>query len=431
MFNEKRIYQVLDIMRKTTKKDANKTMKQLLQNMRDGRTSVAEVPVPSVRPGTALVRTVNSLVSAGTERMLVEFAGKSLISKAKSRPDLIRQVIDKSRREGILPTIQAAFNRLDQPLSLGYSSAGIIIKVGSDMEGFEPGMPVTCAGGGYAVHAEYAVVPKNLLVPLPPSVDFESAAFTTLGAIALHGFRLAAPQLGENIAVIGLGLLGLLTVGIARAAGCAVFGTDINPERVSLAQSMGAVAAHTSEALSSGQSFTNGQGFDAILICADTPSNEPIELAGQLARDRAQVVVIGAVGLKVPRKVYYDKELQLKVSRSYGPGRYDTNYEEKGLDYPIGYVRWTERRNMAEFVNLLASGQLNVQPLITHRFPIERAAEAYELITGKRKQPFLGILLTYPETTKEAKRQIRLTTSHITPTHELRLGVLGAGNYAL
>ena len=406
-------------------------MKLLLQNMKDGKTSIAEVPIPSVKPGTALVRTVNSLVSAGTERMVVEFASKSLIGKAQSRPDLVRQVIDKSRREGILSTVQAVLNRLDQSLPLGYSSAGIIVEVGSNMEGFEPGMPVACAGGSYAVHAEYVVIPKNLLVPLPPNVDFESAAFTTLGAIALHGFRLAAPQLGENTAVIGLGLLGLLTVGIARAAGCAVFGTDINQERVTLAQSMGVTATLTSEALTAGQSFTGGQGFDAVLICADTPSNEPIELAGQLARDRAQVIVVGAVGLSVPRKVYYDKELQLKISRSYGPGRYDTNYEEKGLDYPIGYVRWTEKRNMIEFVNLLASGQLNVQQLITHRFPIEHATEAYELITGKRKEPFLAILLTYPKTTEqEVEKKIRLATTHVSSTHELRLGVLGAGNYA-
>lgn len=406
-------------------------MKQLLQNMKDGKTMVVDIPIPQVRQRTALVRTVNSLVSAGTERMVVEFAEKSLIGKARSRPDMVRQLIEKSRREGIFSTIQAAFNRLDQPLPLGYSSSGIIVEVGSNMEGFHPGMPVACAGGGYAVHAEYVVVPKNLLVPLPPNVDFESAAFTTLGAIALHGFRLATPQLGENVAVIGLGLLGLLALGIARAAGCAVFGTDINPDRVTLAQSLGAVAVHTSEAAAAGNAFTNGQGFDVVLICADTSSSEPIELAGQLARDRARVIVIGAVGLNVPRKIYYDKELQLKVSRSYGPGRYDPNYEEKGIDYPIGYVRWTENRNMAEFVNLLANGQLNIHPLITHRFPIEQAAEAYELITGKRKEPFLGILLTYPEVSSPGeKKQIRLALSQVEPAHPLKLGVLGAGNYA-
>lgn len=406
-------------------------MKQLLQNMKDGKTIVVDTPIPQARPGTALVRTVNSLVSAGTERMIVEFAGKSLIGKARSRPDLVRQVIDKSRREGILPTIQAAFNRLDQPLPLGYSSAGIIVKLGDGMEGFEPGMPVACAGGGYAVHAEYAVVPKNLLVPLPHNVDFESATFATLGGIALHGFRLASPQLGESVAIIGLGLLGLLAAGIARAAGCAVFGVDINPERVALAQSLGIKATLTPEALTAGQAFTNEQGFDIVLICADTPSSDPVELAGLIARDRAQVIVIGAVGLNIPRKIYYDKELQLKVSRSYGPGRYDAQYEEKGLDYPIGYVRWTEKRNLTEFVHLLASEQLNVRPLITHRFPIERATEAYELITGKRKESFLGVLLTYPETKEPKSGQlIHLLPPRTTQVDSWRLGVLGAGNFA-
>jgi len=325
-------------------------MKQLLQNLRNGETIVAEVPMPTLKPGMALVQTGASLVSAGTERMLVEFAEKSLVGKARSRPDLLRQVMDKARREGLLTTIEAAFNRLDQPMALGYSSAGTIIAVGEGLRDFQVGQRVACAGGGYAVHAEYGVVPQNLLAPLPDNVDFEAAAFATLGAIALHGFRLAEPQLGERIAVIGLGLLGLLAVGIANAAGCQVFGVDLDPARVALAQRMGALAVRRDQAEEAALSFGRGQGCDAVLICADTPSADPVELAGTIARDRARVVAVGAVGLQIPRKIYYEKELFFVNSRSYGPGRYDPVYEERGIDYPPGYVRWTEGRNLEAFV---------------------------------------------------------------------------------
>jgi len=406
-------------------------MKQVLQNMRDGKTTVTEVPLPSLRSGTALVRTCASLVSAGTERMVVEFAEKSLLGKARSRPDLVRQVLNKARREGLLPTVEAAFNRLDQPMALGYSSAGVIEQVGAGLSGFKPGDRVACAGGGYAVHAEYALVPKNLLVPLPAAVDYESAAFATLGAIALHGFRLAHPQLGEKVAIIGMGLLGLLAAGIAKAAGCQVFGVDLSPARVELACRLGFPTVQRADALAEGRSFTAGQGFDSILICADTRSNDPVELAGLLARDRASVVAVGAVGFQIPRKVYYEKELEFLVSRSYGPGRYDPSYEERGQDYPIGYIRWTEGRNIAAFVDLLANGLVDVKPLISHRFPIEQAAEAYELITGKTGQPFLGVLLTYPEAPAQAQTTLMHIEAPVTPpAASISLGVLGAGNYA-
>ncbi|HSQ18703.1 MAG TPA: zinc-binding alcohol dehydrogenase, partial [Anaerolineales bacterium] len=371
-------------------------MKQLLQNLKNGQTTIAEVPAPVLRPGAVLVRTAASLVSAGTERMVVEFAEKSLVGKARSRPDLVRQTIDKARREGLLTTLEAVFNRLDQPMALGYSSAGTVIAVGAGVQGFHPGDRVACAGGGYAVHAEIALVPQNLLAHLPDNVDFESGAFTTLGAIALHGFRLAESQLGERVGVIGLGLLGLLAVGIAQAAGCQVFGVDLDPARVALAEQMGARAVLRPQAEEAAQAFTHGRGLDAILICADTPSADPVELAGVIARDRAKVVAVGAVGLSLPRKIYYEKELSFINSRSYGPGRYDPAYEEKGQDYPPGYVRWTEGRNLQAFADLLASRRLDVTPLISHRFPIDQAPEAYELITGKRKEPFLGVLLTYP-----------------------------------
>jgi len=407
-------------------------MKQLLQNLRDGKAAVVEVPVPTPKPGSVLVRNAVSLISAGTERMVVDFAGKSLFGKARSRPDLVRQVLDKARREGVLTTLDAVFNRLDQPMALGYSSAGTVVAVGADVEGLKPGDRVACAGGGYAVHAEYVVVPKHLLAALPEEVDFESAAFTTLGAIALHGFRLAETQIGERIAVIGLGLLGLLSVGIARAAGCSVFGVDLDPRRIALAEQMGAIAVPRSAAEESGRSLSEGRGFDAVLICADTPSSDPVELAGLLARERAKVIAVGAVGLSLPRKIYYEKELQFVVSRSYGPGRYDPQYEEGGVDYPYGYVRWTEGRNLQAVVALLASGKLDVKPLITHRFPIEQGEVAYDLISGKSGQPFLGVLLTYPqgEEWTAPLRRVELRPQNQPLEGLPGLGVLGAGNYA-
>src|SRR5690242_12069230 len=281
-------------------------MKQLLQNMKTGKSSVEDVPVPTPQEGQALVKVVASLVSAGTERMVVEFAEKSLVGKARSRPDLVKQVLDKARREGLVNTAQAAFNRLDQPMALGYSSAGKIVALGEAMEGFQVGQRVACAGGGYAVHAEYNVVPRNLLTPLPDAVDFESAAFTTLGAIALHGFRLSEPQIGENVAVIGMGLLGLLAAQIGMAAGCNVLGIDIDPARIALASSLGLRAVHRQEAVDSSSAFTANRGFDVVLICADTFSNDPVELAAVIARDRARVVATGAVGLTFPRKIYYE-----------------------------------------------------------------------------------------------------------------------------
>jgi predicted dehydrogenase/threonine dehydrogenase-like Zn-dependent dehydrogenase len=384
------------------------------------------------------VRTAASLLSAGTERMLVEFAGKSLIGKARSRPDLVRQAIDKARREGLLTTLESAFNRLDQPMPLGYSSAGTVASVGEGLSGFQEGDRVACAGGGFAVHAEYAVVPRNLLARLPEEVDFESAAFTTLGAIAMHGFRLSHAALGERVAVIGLGLLGLLAVQIARAAGCKTFGVDLDPTRVALANQLGVDAVQRDQAEQAAQSFSCGAGLDVVLICADTSSADPVELAGTIARDRASVVAVGAVGLSLPRKLYYEKELSFVNSRSYGPGRYDPHYEEGGVDYPPGYVRWTEGRNLQAFVDLLAQGLVDVKPLITHRFPIDEAPKAYDLIAGERSQPSLGVLLTYPTTSSTLSvpspvsiaESYRPSTGIRTPAGGVRLGVLGAGNFA-
>ena len=411
-------------------------MKQLLQNINNGETVIVDVPIPQVQAGMALVHTRASLVSVGTERMLVEFGGKSLLGKALSRPDLVKQMADKARREGVLSTVEAAFNRLDQPMPLGYSSSGVIELIGEGLQGFKVGDRVACAGGGYAVHAEYALVPHNLLALLPEQVDFDSGAFTTLGAIALHGFRLSKAQLGETVGVIGLGLLGLLAVEIASAAGCQVFGVDLDETRVKLASQMSATAVLRPQAVEAALAFSHGRGLDNILICADTPTADPVELAGEIARDRGHVVAIGAVGLTLPRKIYYQKELSFINSRSYGPGRYDPAYEEAGQDYPIGYIRWSEGRNMEAFVDLLAKGQVDVKALITHRFPIENAPEAYDLITGKTNHSFLGVLLTYPEATSSkvklqvANEPVKKTSLPISGVNSVRLGVLGAGNFA-
>ena len=407
-------------------------MKQILQNMRKGATSVVEVPVPQVQLKTALVRTAASLVSSGTERMLVEFAEKNLINKARSRPDLAKQVVDKIRREGVLPTIEKTLNRLDQPMVLGYSCSGTILSCGEGLKGFKPGDRVVCAGGGHAVHAEYVVIPQNLLAHLPQNVDFESGAFAALGAIALNGFHLAHLQVGETVAIIGLGLLGLITGKIAQAAGCMVFGVDLDMKRVNRARKMGIHSELNKSSETTGSSFTKNRGFDAVLICADTPSSDTVELAGQLVRNRGHVISIGSVGLNLPRKPYYDKEIFFQVSRSSGPGRYDKTYEEDGIDYPLGYVRWTEGRNLEGFLNLLAQGKITVDDLITHRFPIEQATRAYDLITGKLSEDFLGVILTYPpqKAVKPVTRvQIQNKISH-SSSKDINLGVLGAGNYA-
>jgi predicted dehydrogenase len=409
-------------------------MKQVVQNIRQGRTEIVEIPCPQPTPGAVLVRTAASVVSVGTERMVVEFAARSLVGKARSRPDLVRQVLQKARREGVFSALDAAFKRLGQPMTLGYSSAGTVLETGDGVGEFHPGDRVACAGGGHAIHAEFAVVPVNLLAPVPDNVTLEEAAFTTLGAIALHGFRLSESVLGENVAVIGLGLLGLLTAQIAAAAGCRVFGVDLDPVRVKLAKKIGiAAAAPRADAEDAARTFTASRGFDAVIVCADTPSSDPLALAGAICRDRGRVIAVGATGMAIPRKPYYEKEIDFRISRSYGPGRYDPLYEEAGVDYPIGYVRWTEQRNLAAFLEMLASGKVVLSPLITHRFALGDAAEAYRLISGKarKKESFLGVLLTYPKDSAPVKSiGLRPAAARPAAADTVRLGVLGAGNFA-
>ena len=407
-------------------------MKQVVQEAKSGEIRVLEVPVPAVRPGMALIRTRASLVSPGTERAASQFASKSLLGKARQRPDLVRQVLNKARLEGPLSALSAVQNRLNEPLTPGYASAGIVVRVGEGLTGFKVGDRVACAGGGYAVHAEFGLVPGNLMALLPERVDFEAGAFATLGAIAMHGFRLAEVQLGDRVAVVGLGLLGQLALSVVAASGCEAFGVDVDNGRVELARRRGFQAALRPDALDAGLTATQGTGFDAVLICAATADDDPVALAGDLARDRARIVAIGDVGLKIPRRVYYQKELNLVVARSYGPGRYDPLYEEAGHDYPIGYVRWTEGRNLASFLQLVDSGRLELAQLITHRIPVEQAVEAYRLIQ-ERSEPSLGVLLIYPEADEEAARQavtLELGPREARREAEVRLGVLGAGHFA-
>lgn len=405
-------------------------MKQVIQNNRSGTILVEELPAPLPSAGFVQVQNAFSLVSAGTERMLLEFAEKNLLQKAQARPDLVKQVLHKAQVEGLVPTLTAAFNRLDQPMELGYSSAGSVLNLGEGSTRFHVGQRVACAGAGHAVHAEVITVPENLLVNIPDSVSFEEAAFTTVAAIAMHGFRLANPSIGESVAVIGLGMLGLLAAQIAKAAGCRVLGIEPNPLRRKVAEELGISTANLEEAAGKAKNFSRDLGIDCILICADGASSDPVELAAHIARDKAKVVALGAVGLNLPRKAFYEKELSVVISRSYGPGRYDYEYEEKGLKYPIGQVRWTETQNLQAVMDLLESGALNVKPLITHIFEIANAPQAYSLIANKT-EPSLGVLLKYPEHEQEFANLITLAPASQTKTmNTVTLGVLGAGNYA-
>lgn len=414
-------------------------MKQVLQHARTGEITVEEVPAPQLLPGCVLVRIAASVVSAGTERASTEFARKNLLQKAQSRPDLVREVISKVQRDGILSAIQAVRSRLDQPQNPGYSSAGTVIAVGEGVTDIQPGKRVACAGAGLAVHAEIACIPRLLVAQIPATdageVSLDEAAFATLGAVALHGIRTSEVKLGDLVAIIGLGLLGQLTVQLLKSAGCRVLGMDIDPSRADLARQMGADAVASSAAAFRELCLetSRGMGVDSVLVTAETPSSDPVNLAGEIARDRAVVVAVGTVGMDIERKAYYGKELDFRISRSYGPGRYDSAYEQKGRDYPIGYVRWTETRNMEAFVQLLAEKKINVGSLITHRFPIERAQSAYELIGGRTREPFLGVVIQYTGTADESRTLtlIRHTRAQASARQsQVAVGLLGAGGFA-
>ncbi len=408
-------------------------MKQLLQNLRTGEGSVADVPVPVVQPGRVLVRTAASLVSAGTERALAEVGQKGLLGKARERPELVGKVWQKVKTDGLRQALEDVRDKLDQSHAVGYSAAGIVIEAAKDVTEFQAGDRVSCAGTDYASHAEVISVPRNLCVHLPDQLSFEEGAFGTVGAIALQGVRLAEPTLGESIVVIGLGLVGQLTLQLLKANGCRVFGVDIDEARIQLARVSGADdGCIPEEAIEKVMAWSRGRGADACIIAAATASNGPIELAGEISRLKGRVIAVGMIGMDVPRNVYYQRELTLKVSLSYGPGRYDPDYEEHGQDYPIAYVRWTEGRNIEAFLDLLAAGRIDVKPLITHRFSIEDARRAYQLISGGTDQEYLAMLLTY-DTEGEIKRRVEnQSVDKKTAPRAARVGVglIGAGGYA-
>jgi polar amino acid transport system substrate-binding protein len=403
-------------------------MKQVVQSYRTGELKVADVPAPGAGAGRLLVATRASLISSGTEKQLMDLAKASLAGKAMARPDLVRRVVRSVQRDGLRPAIGKVLSRLDTPVPLGYSLAGEVIEAGRGVNGHAAGDRVACAGAGLACHAEINAVPMNLAVPIPAGVDDEAASFVSLGAIALQGVRQAAPTLGERVLVLGLGLIGLLTVQILKAAGCRVIGFDPNPQRANLARELGADTAVAADVDGAVAGFTGGYGADAVIITASTTSSEPLNQAADVSRLKGRIVVVGMVGMTIDREPFYKRELELRLSMSYGPGRYDAGYEQEGHDYPLPYVRWTEQRNMEAFLALVAEGRVTPKRLVTHRFTIAEAGQAYDLM--ERGEPYLAIALTYPDSAgpQTARRIERVKV----PAGAGAIGVafVGLGNYA-
>ncbi|RNI37487.1 oxidoreductase [Hanamia caeni] len=406
-------------------------MNQLIQNFKTGKLYVDEVPLPSISEGMVLVENHYSLISSGTEKGTVKVAKANLLGKAKQRPDLVAQVLQNIKKEGLSATINKVKTKLDSLKALGYSSAGTVLASLDTKGSFQPGDRVACAGQDYASHAEIVAIPQNLCVKIPDNVSFEQAAFTTLGAIALQGVRQASPLVGEKVCVIGLGLLGQLTGQLLKANGCDVFGIDLSESMITLANQISvhkALNRNDPNLLSVCENFTNGQGFDSIIITAAAPTNDPIILSTELCRKKGKIIVVGAVKMDVPRDPYfYRKELELKISCSYGPGRYDVHYEEFGNDYPFAYVRWTEQRNMEAFLGMISKGLINVNPLISHIFGIEQAEQAYDIVLGINLQPHIGILLRYEDNANKINSSIQIKNE---PIKKLNVGFIGAGSFA-
>lgn len=410
-------------------------MKQVVQNARGGKLSLKSVPAPGIARSSVLIKTRCSLISAGTERQMVGFAQSSLVAKARARPDLVRKVVDKVHRDGPMATLKSVTARLDEALPLGYSIAGEVVEVGAGLEGlYHIGQMVAGAGIGLANHSEYNLVPENLVVPVPEDVAPEEACFSTLGSIALHSVRLIEPQLGDVVAVLGAGLVGQLCAQFARLAGARVIALDFNPERLALATSLGVEATiqlgvgNPAEAV---LDLTRGIGCDSILIAAATPTSEPFETAAEIARDRATVCLVGITGTEFPYRPFMQKELRVLVSRSYGPGRYDRDYENKHQKYPLGYVRWTEHENLREVARLMSPSlpnRLNVQPLISHRFAFDDAENAYGLVM-EGKEPHLGVVLEYgTRAPADSRRDLALKGRGRASTGTA-IGAIGAGNF--
>ena len=402
-------------------------MKQVEQNYRSGVLRLIDAPVPRAGGGRNLVATRVSLISAGTEKQIVDLARSSLAGKAMARPDLVRKTLQKVRNEGLLPTVQKVFAKLDTPIPLGYSLAGTVVEAGGDAGGYAVGDRIACAGAAVANHAEYNAVPKNLSVRVPAGVDDEAASFVTIGAIALQGVRVANPTLGERVVVMGLGLIGQLTVQLLKANGCRVLGFDPNPARAQLALEMGADVAVSAGLEDAARGFTGGHGADAVIVTASSKSSTPPNQAAAISRMKGRVVMVGLTGMEIDREPFYKRELDLRLSTSYGPGRHDPAYEQDGHDYPLAYVRWTEQRNMLAFLELVADGRVTPLKLVTHRFPIAEAEAAYKLMDGD--EPYLAILLTYPDTPTPIVRSIPVASKKAT-TGPRGTGFIGFGNYA-
>lgn len=402
-------------------------MRQILQDLKKGATTVVEAPTPYVNAGHLLINTTCSLISAGTERMLVDFGKASLIDKARQQPEKVKMVLEKVQTDGLLTTIDAVRSKLGQPLPLGYCNVGVVEAVGKGAEQFKHGDRVLSNGP----HSDVARVPKNLCAKIPDNVSDEAAAFTVVASIGLQGIRLAEPTLGESVVVTGVGLIGLLTVQLLRAHGCRVLAIDFDQRKLELAKQFGAEICNPGEGedpVAAGIAFSRGHGVDAVIITASTKSNDPVTQAARMSRKRGRIVLVGVTGLELNRADFYEKELSFQVSCSYGPGRYEADYEQKGLDYPLPFVRWTEQRNFEAVLDMLAAGALNVEALITHRFIFENAADAYAVLTDDRTA--LGILLKYPSEFKQ--RHIRSVSLSQTSfkADKPTLGFVGAGNYA-
>jgi predicted dehydrogenase len=406
-------------------------LRQLAQQASSGDLVVVDVPSPVVHPGWVLVALSHSLISVGTERKKVKFAEQSLFAKARARPDLVRKVVDAARVEGVRSAAAAARERLAALGPLGYSGAGVVLEVGGGVEGLQPGDSVACGGAGWANHAELVSVPKNLVAQLPPAVRLEDAAYATVAAIGLHAVHQAQAEMGQCIGVLGLGLVGQLTSRLLRAAGCRVVGIDIDPEAVRRALAGGATAAGppNDESLASALEVSRSSGLDAVIVCAASESPAPVEYAASLLRDRGKIVIVGDVPVQLDRSSMYDKELEIRIARSYGPGRYSRQYEERGRDLPIGYVRWTEQRNIAAVLDLIASGHLRVDDLTTHRYPLERAPEAFGVLTSVTgaSRP-CGVLLEY--TSPIDGRRAPAAERTMGRLVGASIGVIGAGTFA-
>jgi predicted dehydrogenase/threonine dehydrogenase-like Zn-dependent dehydrogenase len=405
-------------------------MKQVLQNLRSGTVKVEEVPSPALRGPGVLVATACSLISPGTERATVELGRSSLLGKALRRPDQVRKVLESIRRDGLLHTWHKVEQRLDVTRPLGYSCSGVVLE-SHECTHVRPGDRVACVGTDSATHAEVNFVPRNLCVPVPEKVSFEEASFAALGAIALHAVRLGGSAIGENVAVVGLGPLGLLLAQILRAAGCRVAGFDLREERLKLAGALGIERTGIADTVSPQETLRTANlpaGFDGVYIAAAAPGAEPVHWAVAAARDRGRIVVVGDVRTDFPRNDCYAKELSIVYARSYGPGRYDPAYEERGVDYPRAYVPWTAGRNLEAFLDLVAAGRVAVAPLVSHRFPIARAEQAYNVVTGS--EPSLGVVLTYPVAERKPEPVIELRKPAPRRAGTVGIGFIGAGSYA-